>query len=144
MNHSSATEELFTPIKPFSTDECSQWPEGNVFEKNLWKECCFRHDLSYWMGGTRKERREADEDLLECVAKKGDPLNGALMWVGTRFGGRPHYSASYRWGYGWETERMYAPLTELEKASVQTELGNINDETVLKAIQKHQAMSSKQ
>lgn len=133
----SHAEELFTPIKPFTSDECSKWPEGNILDKDLWKECCYEHDLAYWLGGTRKERRKADEDLMKCVAKEGDPLNGALMWVGTRVGGRPYYPTPFRWGYGWSHERAYSPLNEKEIDSAKQELSNVNDEIALKAAEKY-------
>lgn len=127
----ASAEEGFTPIKPFTTDACSLWPEGHIFNGDKWKECCFQHDISYWIGGTKKERQIADKALKECVKEKGDPINGVLMWVGTRLGGRPSYRTSFRWGYGWPQGRRYGPLSVQEKESVLRELERIDEDAAL-------------
>jgi len=65
----------------FKSDGCSGFPNGN------WVECCVRHDLVYWVGGTREERAAADSALQKCVADKGHPVIAKLMYSGVRVGG---------------------------------------------------------
>jgi len=66
------------PAHAFKPDGCSGFPNGN------WVECCVRHDLVYWMGGTRVERTAADSALQKCVADKGHPFIAGLMHSGVR------------------------------------------------------------
>lgn len=108
-------------LQPFTSDGCSKWPDGPVWRPTLWRECCFKHDISYWMGGTFAERLSADRELRSCVSKR-DPLQGPLMYIGVRVGGRPGTGAPYRWGYGWSGRRGYRPLTTAERAHVSDEL----------------------
>lgn len=111
-------------INPFTSDGCSKWPEGPRGNRNLWRECCFVHDISYWMGGPRAERLRADRDLKACVERKGARFNSLLMYVGVRLGGSPNRRTSYRWGYGWDRLRGYRSLTAEETESVRDELDN--------------------
>ncbi|MFW6253809.1 MAG: FAD-binding oxidoreductase, partial [Chitinivibrionales bacterium] len=75
-----------TTIKPFTSDDCSCWPEG-YDQKRQWEECCREHDLAYWAGGSYQERLEADERLRECVERTGDSAVARLMFYGVRVGG---------------------------------------------------------
>ena len=96
-------------LQPFTTDHCSKWPNGNPTDPKQWADCCFVHDLSYWVGGSEKERAKADDDLKECVEDVSDSINGLLMYTGVRLGGKPG-DASYSWGYGWTQDREYFEL----------------------------------
>ena len=87
--------------RPFTTDGCSHYPDGSIGGDNEWRECCLIHDMEYWCGGTRDERRKSDENLKQCVAKKGFPEQGKIMRWGTTIGGSPAYPFPWRWGYGW-------------------------------------------
>nr|BDT29416.1 hypothetical protein BHI3_28820 [Bacteriovorax sp. HI3] len=104
-------------LVPFTTDYCSEWPDGKKENPEQWAGCCFTHDLHYWIGGTDDERKKSDEELKECVKMTGSSLSGFLMYIGVRFGGRPG-DASYSWGYGWTKGREYAPISkeQAEKA----------------------------
>lgn len=106
-----ARQEL--TLKPFSTDYCSEWPDGKLTSPKQWAECCFSHDISYWVGGTQDERISADQELKKCVGETSDSLNGLLMYVGVRMGGKPS-NASYAWGYGWTQDRDYFELNSDE------------------------------
>lgn len=70
-----------------------------------WRECCVVHDRAYYYGGTREEKRTADQALKDCVAATlGDSIAGELLassmeWAVT-IGGQPFFATSYRWGYG--------------------------------------------
>ena len=73
-------------LAPFSSDGCSLFPEGSGENSDLWLSCYRAHDLSYWRGGTRAERRAADDALEQCVAAKGYPKVAALMSMGVFVG----------------------------------------------------------
>lgn len=98
-------------IAPFTTDGCSggmSWLYNNLFHKELpWRDVCVEHDKAYWQGGTKKERRDADIELMCGVAKSGYPIIGSLMYVAVRFGGHWIFPTPYRWGYGWKYPKMY-------------------------------------
>lgn len=81
----------------FRSDGCSMFPDG------CYRDCCEAHDLDYFFGGTRDERRESDKRLYQCVRKKkgwGHRLLAPLMWIGVRIGGIPFLPTPFRWGFG--------------------------------------------
>jgi hypothetical protein len=102
-------------LAPFTTDGCSRFPDGTRSQQELWKHCCTRHDMAYWRGGTREERRAADRELRACVDEVRDPALAFMMYEGVRVGGAPWWPTRYRWGYGWSYGRLYRPLTEDEQ-----------------------------
>lgn len=109
-------------LKPFTTDGCSVFPDGNIKHHSLWVNCCIRHDLAYWKGGTYDERNLADQTLKLCVANVGQSKIAAIMMAGVRVGGTPYLPTSYRWGYGWPFFRGYKSLTDDEKIEVKNKL----------------------
>lgn len=102
-------------IAPFTTDGCSDFPDGTPAQKTLWLDCCVTHDKAYWAGGTYTERLAADHELERCVAATGEPVIGGVMLVGVRIGGSPYWPTPFRWGYGWPTMRGYQALTAEER-----------------------------
>ena len=78
----------------YVSDKCSWFPDGN------YGDCCVEHDKSYFFGGTKKERRSADNKLYECVKGKGRGFVAKMMWVGVRIGGVGFLPTSFRWGFG--------------------------------------------
>ncbi|MEJ2407473.1 MAG: hypothetical protein P8171_25045 [Candidatus Thiodiazotropha sp.] len=109
-------------LKPFTTDGCSMFPDGTYQQQSLWMECCIRHDIAYWQGGTEAQRLTADEALEACVSQVGEPKIAKLMLAGVRMGGSPYFPTSYRWGYGWPYRRGYEPLSDTEKKQVAEEI----------------------
>ena len=108
------------PLKPFSTDGCSLFPDGNCQEKNLWRDCCIDHDKAYWQGGTRADRRQADAELERCVCEKsGNPALAKVMHDAVQLFGTPASPMWYRWAYGWTDGRKYQALTPRERHQVQ-------------------------
>lgn len=105
-------------LTPFSSDGCSLFPDGSSENSNLWLSCCTDHDLSYWRGGTRAERKAADAALRQCVAAKGSPKLAALMSMGVLVGGTAFLPTPFRWGYGWPYPRGYGALSANEEAQV--------------------------
>ena len=109
-------------LKPFTTDGCSSFPDGNIEQQSLWVNCCIRHDLAYWKGGSSEQRLKADNELKTCVSRVGEPEIASIMLAGVRVGGSPFFPTAYRWGYGWPYLRGYKPLSEEEKREVKTKL----------------------
>ena len=109
-------------LKPFTTDGCSSFPDGTLQQQSLWVDCCIRHDLAYWKGGTYSERLAADEALQSCVTAIGEPEVASVMLAGVRVGGSPWWPTSFRWGYGWPYARGYKALTSDEKREVRRQL----------------------
>ena len=106
------------PLQPFSSDGCSAFPDGTVRQKNLWLSCCTEHDLAYWAGGSRLQRKDADLQLKRCVQQVGQPEIAQLMLAGVRVGGSPYLPTPFRWGYGWPYPRGYQALSSAEQATV--------------------------
>lgn len=101
-------------LTPFTSDGCSAFPDGTLFQKQLWLKCCTAHDYRYWKGGSYQERIAADKALKSCVAKVGEPEIALLMLAGVRVGGTPYLPTSFRWGYGWKYPKFYGKLTKKE------------------------------
>ena len=114
----TATNEL-QELKPFQSDGCSIFPDGTLFEQNLWLKCCDAHDYSYWKGGTYEQKESADKELETCVSKVGEPEVAAFMLLGVTVGGSPLFPTPYRWGYGWPYPKGYGELSETELTQVE-------------------------
>lgn len=84
------------PPKPFVTDGCSAFTDGD------WLECCVQHDVVYWCGGSSEGRKQADERLEQCVADLGHVSLASLMYSGVRAGGVSWMPLPWRWGFGWD------------------------------------------
>ena len=111
-----STTTVARDFRPFTTDGCSLFPDGLPKHKELWLECCVKHDKAYWLGGTRAERKTADQALRACVAQVNEPQIAQLMLRGVRVGGSPYWLSSFRWGYGWPYGRGYQPVSPEERA----------------------------
>jgi len=116
-------------LKPFTSDYCSKWPDGKDEEPTQWADCCFTHDMHYWIGGSEDEKKASDVGLKECVKLSGASLNSFIMYIGVRIGGKPG-DADYAWGYGYSSARGYekVPLEELEKARALLETSQYNQQ----------------
>jgi hypothetical protein len=109
-------------LKPFTSDGCSAFPDGTLQQQSLWVNCCIRHDLAYWQGGTYEQREQADKALQSCVAQAGEDQIADLMLAGVRVGGSPYWPTTFRWGYGWSFGRGYKPLAAEERMLIQVQL----------------------
>lgn len=89
-------------LKPFATDGCSLWLDGTPEQPNLWRHCCVAHDLAYWQGGTKEQRKQADEEILACVKQAQGSGMANYIYGNVRWGGSPYWMSNYRWGYGWD------------------------------------------
>ena len=109
-------------IALFTTDGCSAFPDGTVQQQTLWLDCCIKHDLAYWAGGSYDERLQADQALDNCVAKAGEPEIARVMLAGVRVGGSPYFPTTFRWGYGWFYPRGYQELSDDERDDIRNKL----------------------
>jgi hypothetical protein len=126
-------------LEPFTSDGCSSFPDGTLQQQTLWLNCCIKHDLAYWKGGTYDERLTADLSLEQCVADIGEPNVGRLMLAGVRVGGSPYWPTTYRWGYGWGYPRGYKALTHADKQQVKQRLSDL--ELMLQTLQREVSLS---
>ncbi len=115
---SSVHAQSFEAIKPFTSDGCSSFPDGTLAQKDLWRQCCVKHDKAYWQGGTKQQRLDADVALKQCVQSVGKPRIADLMLAGVRVGGSPYWPTKFRWGYGWEYPKGYGELSKREKEQI--------------------------
>jgi hypothetical protein len=101
-------------LASFESDGCTNFSDGNDRHPQLWLHCCYRHDMLYWMGGTELQREFADEELKQCVIETEEFETANLMYEAVRIGGSPYLPTTWRWGFGWQEMRGYAPLTQDE------------------------------
>ena len=92
------------PPREFTTDGCSIW--FNSILGNDFTDICIEHDIEYWKGGSREERKIADKKLREQVNEKISFM-GDIMYVGVRVFGHPLFPTPWRWGYGFEYPYTY-------------------------------------
>lgn len=119
----SAQNLIAEEIDDFSSDGCSQFPDGTFTQKNLWCDCCITHDIAYWQGGSLKLKKQADKDLRACVLNKTNSfLLANTMYFGVIIGGLPIFPTWYRWGYGWRYGRGFKSLNLFEKQQVEEKL----------------------
>lgn len=114
-----------TPLRlnEFKSDGCSLFFDKSPFSDKDWIECCYKHDLAYWRGGTKEERKRADIKLKECIYEKTNDANLAeQMYYGVRLGGSAYFPTWYRWGYGWTYGRGYQPLSPEEEKLVREKI----------------------
>ncbi|WP_127557420.1 hypothetical protein [Saccharospirillum alexandrii] len=106
-------------IRPFESDGCSSFPDGTLWQNELWLACCTAHDYAYWQGGTFEQRLQADQELEACVSAVGEPEIARLMLAGVRVGGTPYLPTMFRWGYGWPYPRGYKALSDEERQQIE-------------------------
>lgn len=118
-------------IQPFVSDGCSSFPDGLNGDKFLWRDCCMKHDLAYWIGGSAEEKMQADLELKQCVAvslgnktSQNEIIQMVLqslaekMESGVAIGGSPLMFSPWRWGYGWNYQIGYDTLSKEQMQSV--------------------------
>lgn len=89
------------PARVFVTDGCSGIPDGDKVS------CCVAHDVPYWCGGSRDQRRHADHCLARCIAERGQHVLGWVLGTGVRLTAHPRVPFGWRWGYGWDYPASY-------------------------------------
>lgn len=110
-------------LSDFSSDGCSQFPDGTFAQNKLWCDCCITHDIAYWQGGSKVKKTQADKELRTCILNKtNNRLLADTMYFGVIIGGLPIYPVWYRWGYGWPYGRGFQILNQFEKQQVEIKL----------------------
>jgi hypothetical protein len=124
-------------LRPFASDGCSFSPNGNVFgdQPNAWIDCCIRHDAHYWLGGTRSDRRAADQALKNCIGKKTYGEIAKLYLHVVEKAGTAQSSKIYRWGYGWNFRRSYREMTVTEESQIRALYGYDSKAVIGKVIE---------
>ena len=97
--------------KPFSTDGCTLVADLDQ------RVCCIWHDWAYWKGGSKEERRKADDEFFQCIWKTSKfRILAPIRWFGVRIGGKKFWKAPrVSWNYGWkkfEWRNEEGPITE--------------------------------
>ncbi|MEK2687665.1 helicase [Bdellovibrio sp. GT3] len=123
-------------IRPFTSDGCSMSPNGIDDEPYAFLECCVKHDYAYWQGGTTEQKEQADQALRTCIASHSTETIGRIYYRAVSLGGGPQFSTQFRWGYGWEHNRGYKPLTSQELYFVENESRNIRWDLIYKSLHK--------
>ena len=101
--------------RPFETDGCTMSPDGTPSRPELWKECCVAHDLKFWGGGTKEERKEADSALKGCVKEKAGAAIANIFFAGVKLGSlSPIKLSSKKWGNAWYERAGYRKLEDNE------------------------------
>ncbi len=126
---SSLSTTIFaSEITPFHTDGCSSYPNGTIKHPNLWVHCCIAHDIRYWIGGSRKDKKNADTELNRCVAQVTSQLHGSLMEIGVEIGGEPiNEKIPWRWAFGFKQQK-YNPLSLEQLISVYNNLYTVDSD----------------
>ena len=109
-------------LKKFKSDGCSMFPDSSWISDSDWCDCCFEHDIIYYGGGTKQERKAADKALRDCVRERSNRFLAGLMYLGVHMGGTPYFPTWYRWGFGWKFGRGYKLLTPEEMSLIRKEL----------------------
>lgn len=85
------------PSTEFTTDACTFWPDTRKTTR-----CCIEHDMKYWCGGSFNSRKEADDELRECLQNEGVDLTADILYYTSRAMGESSFPFDWRWGYGYE------------------------------------------
>lgn len=109
-------------LKPFETDYCTMFFEGTWQRPNVWKPCCFEHDLRYWFGGKKSEMHKADLELKQCVRQRAGSFWANLMYYAIRTGHFSPIKNKYKWGWGWSTARHFQELSNEDKLYIREKL----------------------
>jgi hypothetical protein len=110
-------------MRNFATDGCTMAPDGTIYRRGLWHQCCVAHDLRFWGGGTKAERVDADKKLKQCVAEKAGSVIANLFFAGVRVGSvSPWKIPSKKWGNAWFDLSGYRKLSEIEIQELMSEV----------------------
>lgn len=114
-------------LKPFLTDYCTAYAEGTRDQPELWKHCCVEHDLYFWAGGSREDRKETDLRLKHCVEDTGAVEIARLIYAAVTIGGAsPIRFKTKEWGHAFEKRERYLVLSAEETALVINHLEHQN------------------
>lgn len=97
------TNNLEKPPLSFTQDGCSLFVDS--FFGHDFSDACLNHDIKYWAGGSKEERKLADIALREDISHTGPlgPIIAPIMYAGVRMFGNSFvtHAVDANWGYGW-------------------------------------------
>lgn len=105
----ATASHLTDPPKPNPKDGCSWTPDYNI------ASCCNDHDRAYRHGGSREQRKRADQKFRQCIRDKDHSILDDVYYIGVRMNAVPWLPTSFRWGFGYPYEkghRDYTPHSE--------------------------------
>src|SRR6478752_8077576 len=73
----------YCKLRPFTTDGCSDFPDGTPEHPTEWQHCCVAHDIAYWAGGERERRVQADAKLRDCVMQSAIEVGASKILIDT-------------------------------------------------------------
>jgi hypothetical protein len=112
-------------LAPFETDYCTNYPEGTPKHPDLWKDCCLVHDMTFWAGGTKQNRLDADHALRSCIENVGAPEQARIMYFAVRAGSySPIKYPKGKWNNGWDDRGDFQALTPEDIKLIKTELSS--------------------
>ena len=97
-------QEKEKPPKLFVYDGCTFFVDALLTSD--FKQACLTHDIAYWYGGTKEERKKADKLLAEDIKETG--VVGKIVsypaYIAVRLFGDSILTRSVNahWGFGWE------------------------------------------
>jgi len=109
--------------RPFVTDSCTGYREGTQKNPTLWEDCCKNHDLFFWAGGNKSQRKTVDKELKACIKSKAGNFHATIMYLGVSIGGlSPIKFGGKQWGNAWGKKTRKTKLSELELAELKQSL----------------------
>jgi hypothetical protein len=121
---SSSPSKLFD----FKTDVCTLFPDHSESDPNQdWSHCCVAHDIEYWLGGPKKRKEAADQELKSCVVKTGASQAGDLMYTGVNVGGTPYLQTPWAWAYGWRSKSSYSRFNNRQLQMISHKIDSVFD-----------------
>ncbi len=114
-------------LRPFKTDGCTGWFDQSF--KYDWKKCCVIHDLYFWAGGEKSDRKNADKKLRQCVKEVSNGFHAGLIYFGVKTGSlSPFKIPSKKWGNAWDEKFNDEILTSSDISKIKESLaGTINE-----------------
>jgi hypothetical protein len=115
------------------------FPEGSKKDPMKWAHCCVKHDLAYWVAGSKIDMNRADKELKKCVTEAGAPKIASLMYAGIRFGHLSPVKNKYRWGWAHDKKRdKYQELSKDEEERALEAvwyIGDIDLQTIIEFVE---------
>ncbi|WP_127716847.1 hypothetical protein [Halobacteriovorax sp. HLS] len=114
-------------LKPFETDLCTMFSEETRDGKISWEDCCIKHDLAYWVGGTKDDMKRADLEIRSCVKSKGLSKLSYMMYLGIKIGHLSPIKNKYKWGWAYPKKaKTYFPISQQQEAIIKKQLETVS------------------
>jgi hypothetical protein len=83
------------------------------------------HDLYFWVGGARQDRKNSDLELKTCIEKSGAIKQSRIMYLAVRAGSySPIKYPKLKWNNGWDDERPIRALSAQDLELIEEELSS--------------------